>query len=160
MAILDIKIRKAAQGDNEAILKIAFDLSDWFDDDAIARAIPTDLKFHKILVAETGNKIIGFLTYSTHEGHVFISWLGVAKALRGKGIGTKLIKRLENELLGMGINRVKVETLSEAIKYKPFIKTRAFYEKLGYKKGETRPITSADGEKLELVTYNKELKKE
>lgn len=154
----NITIREAVEKDQAEILKIAADLSSWFDNDAITRAIPTDLKFHKIIVAEAENKIAGFLSYSTYEGHVFISWLGVEKSRQGDGIGTKLIKHLEDELLGMGINKLKVETLADTIEYEPYVKTRAFYEKMGFTKGEIKAITSTDGEAIELVTYNKELK--
>ena len=157
MAKSNIKIRKATEKDHKAIIEIASDLLGWFDHDAITRAIPNDLHFHKIIVAETNNSIVGFLTYSSHEGNVFISWLGVSKSLHHNGIGTKLIKYLEKKLFAMDIKKIKVETLSETIDYKPYEKTRAFYEKLGFTKGETRPLTSAEGEKLELTTYCKNL---
>lgn len=156
----NISIRKANETDRAAVLKIAANLSDWFDQDAINRAIPTDLDFHKIIVAEINSQIVGFLTYSTYEGHVYISWLGVDQSLQGNGVGTKLIKTLEKELIDMGIDKLKVETLSDTIDYPPYIKTRAFYEKQGFKKGEIKSITNSEGEKLDSVTYHKELNEE
>lgn len=155
----DIEIKNASKEDHGAILKIATELSGWFDNDAISRAIPTDLLFHNVLVALEEKQIVGFLAYSSIEGDVFISWLGVARSFQGSGIGTKLVKYLENKLFSLKINKLKVETLSETIVYEPYVKTRAFYEKLGFIKGETRQFTSADGEKLELTTYHKEIKK-
>lgn len=153
----NIIIRYGEEKDREAVLDIAKKLTKWFDNDAINRTIPADLKFHKIIIAEIDDVIVGFLSFSTYEGNVFISWLGVKEDIQGKGIGTKLIKYLEDELKKMGIDKIKAETLSEKIEYEPYIKTRAFYEKMGFQKGETKKITSADGEKIELVTYNKDL---
>ena len=153
----DITIRKATDQDRDAILEIAARLHDWFDQDAVTRAIPTDLYFHKTIVAEINNRLAGFLTYSTHEGHVYIGWLGVDESLQRSGIGTQLIKYLEKELLILGIRELKVETLSDKIDYEPYVRTRAFYEKDGFIKGETRSVISADGEELEMVTYVKNL---
>ncbi|MDO8444210.1 MAG: GNAT family N-acetyltransferase [bacterium] len=154
----NITIRPGTNNDHEAILKIAAILTDWFDEDAIIRAIPTDLHFHKTIVAEIENKIVGFVTYTSHEGNVFIGWLGVDNNLHRHGIGTKLIEALEQELLSLGITKYEVETLSETIDHPPYIPTRAFYEKMGFEKGKSREIISTTGEKLELVTYWKNLR--
>jgi len=68
---------------------------------------------------------------------------------------------LEKELLSLDITKYEVETLSETIDHPPYIPTRAFYEKMGFKKGEAREIISVvSGEKLELVTYCKNLRQE
>ena len=64
---------------------------------------------------------------------------------------------LEKELLSLDITKYEVETLSETIDHPPYIPTRAFYEKMGFKKGKSREILSTTGEKLELVTYCKKL---
>jgi len=150
-------IRLGATADNEAILAIAAQLTDWFDDDAIERAIPADLHFHQTLVAEINGQVVGFVTYTSHEGNVFIGWLGVDQKLHRHGIGTKLIETLEKELQMMSITKLEVETLSETIDHPPYIPTRAFYEKMGFIKGEAREIISSTSEKLELVTYHKNL---
>lgn len=155
-----IFVRPSTESDHKEILQVATSLSGdegWFDDDAINSAIPTDLMFHKALVAEKAGKIVGFLMYSSHNSDVFISWLGVTRTVQGNGIGTRLIQYLENELINMGIRELKVDTLSESIDYDPYSKTRAFYEKMGFIKGEVRKVTSSNGEELELVTYHKKL---
>lgn len=153
----EIQIRYGNNDDREAVLQIAGKLTKWFDADAISRAIPTDLNFHKIIVATQDSQIVGFLSFSSEEGHVFISWLGVSEEVQGRGIGTKLLKFLEEELLKLNINKLQAETLSEKIDYEPYVKTRAFYEKMGFKKAESRKIKSADGEDIELVIYRKDL---
>ncbi len=156
----NITIRPGTTNDHEVIIKIASILTDWFDKDAITRAIPADLHFHKILIAEINDEIVGFVTYTSHEGNVFIGWLGVDQKLHRNGIGTKLIEALEKELAKIGITKYEVETLSETIDHPPYVPTRAFYEKMGFEKGEAREIVSVtSGEKLELVTYLKYLKK-
>lgn len=151
----NITIRPGTTNDHKAILKIASVLTDWFDKDALSRAIPADLNFHRTLVAEIDDEVVGFVTYTSHEGNVFIGWLGVDQKLHRNGIGTKLIETLEKELAKNGIAKLEVETLSETINHPPYIPTRAFYEKMGFEKGELREIISTTGEKLELVTYCK-----
>lgn len=131
MAEVNTTIRQGTASDNKAIINIASVLTDWFDHDAISRAIPVDLNFHKTLIAEIENEIVGFVTYTSHEGNVFIGWLGVDQKLHRNGIGTKLIETLEKELAKIGITKLEVETLSETIDHPPYIPTRAVYKKWG-----------------------------
>ncbi len=158
MAEENTTIRPGTNNDHKSILKIASILTDWFDQDAITRAIPADLNLHKTIVAEINNEVVGFVTYTSHEGNVFIGWLGVEQESQRQGIGTKLVQSLEEELEKLGIAKLEVETLSETIDYAPYVPTRAFYEKMGFEKGEAREIISTTGEKLELVTYCKNIR--
>lgn len=151
-------IREIVQSDWKDILVIVKNLRGWFDNVALTFEIPNDLKFHYGLVAETDGKIIGFLTYSSHEGEVYISWLGVDPASQMQGAGKALILTLEDILKKEGIDRLKVETLSETIEYEPYEKTRAFYKKMGFVPAETRTFISKETkEELEMVTLRKSI---
>ncbi|MGA2666481.1 MAG: GNAT family N-acetyltransferase [Patescibacteria group bacterium] len=158
----NIKIRKLGQRDRPEIIKIAKNLHDWFDNYALTFEIPNDLNFHQGYVAECDGKIVGFLTYSSFEGEVFISWLGVLPDYQRKGIGQALVHELEEILITLDINKLKVETLSEKIKYEPYVRTRKFYRKIGFTQITSRKVISnvinkKTNEELELVTLQKDL---
>lgn len=153
-----MRIRQIEKSDWEEILKIVKDLRGWFDKHALTFEIPNDLKFHKGLVATENSRILGFLTYSSFEGEVFVSWLGVDPKNHRQGIGKSLVDELENILKGLGIDKLKVETLSEKIEYEPYERTRKFYHKLGFSEAESRNIVSKEtGENLVLVTLRKNI---
>ena len=157
----NIKIRKLEQKDSPEVLEIVKNLRGWFDNYALTFEIPNDLNFHQGHAAEWDGKIVGFVTYSSFEGEVFISWLGVSPDYQRKGIGEALVRELEEKLIRLGINKLKVETLSEKIKYKPYILTRNFYRKMGFVETTNRKIISKETkEKLELVTFQKDLTEE
>jgi ribosomal protein S18 acetylase RimI-like enzyme len=158
----NIKIRKLGQRDRPEIIKIAKNLHDWFDNYALTFEIPNDLNFHQGYVAECDGKIVGFLTYSSFEGEVFISWLGVLPDYQRKGIGKALVHELEEILITLDINKLKVETLSEKIEYEPYVRTRKFYRKIGFTQTTSRKVISnviskKTNEELELVTLQKDL---
>lgn len=151
-----INIRETEKKDWAKILEIVKKLRGWFDNVAFTLEIPNDLKFHQGLVAELENKVVGFITYSSFEGEVFISWLGVLPEYQRNGIGKKLVLTLEEKLKKMGIKKLKVETLSDKIEYEPYKLTRAFYQKMGYNETETKSFISKETkEKLEMVIFRK-----
>jgi ribosomal protein S18 acetylase RimI-like enzyme len=155
----EFKIRDLEEKDWPKILTIVKKLRGWFDNVALTFEIPNDLKFHNGFVAVSNGAIVGFLSYSSLEGEVFISWIGVDPDFQKCGIGSSLIQKLEKILLENGIDKLKVETLSENVEYKPYEKTRSFYKKLGFTKAEYRKTISKETkEEIELVTFRKNIK--
>lgn len=154
---MNIKIRKIEEGDYSSIIKIGESLHpDWFDKHAIKRAIPLDIKIHLGLLAEIEDQIVGFITYSSEDGEINITWLGVLPKLHRKGIGTALLKEVEKITRNLNVDKISIETLSEKEEFKPYEQTRAFYKKHGYLLESSRTITSKDnGEKFELAKYSK-----
>jgi len=71
----------------------------------------------------------GYATLKPFSGykHCEIYWLAVRKQYQGQGIGTKLLKFLEQKAKQQGFRKVFVYT------GKNMIRTRQFYEKNGYK---------------------------
>lgn len=72
---------------------------------------------------DSGNKIAG-LTGSTVGRWLSIELLWVSEALRGEGVGSKLIKAAEQHALAAGCRFSRVDTFS--------FQARPFYEKMGY----------------------------
>jgi len=67
-----------------------------------------------------GGGVIGEL----FGGWLYTSLLWVDEPLRGRGLGTRLLQRLEQEAVRMGCRHAHVDTFS--------FEARPFYEKLGY----------------------------
>jgi ribosomal protein S18 acetylase RimI-like enzyme len=81
--------------------------------------------FRKIFLAiNENNDIIGFLVGdNTYGGVAFITWIGVLKEYRSKGIGKLLFETYENYIRGLRAHIIELFTY-EAVK--------GFYENLGF----------------------------
>jgi ribosomal protein S18 acetylase RimI-like enzyme len=77
-------------------------------------------------------------------------WIVVDPAFQGEGIGTVLLKAMEQALTGRG-RLIVVETAGRA----DYAATRAFYEKHGYTATARIPDFYAPGD--DQVTYTKAL---
>lgn len=78
-----------------------------------------------ITVAHPGtNHILGGLWGSTAYGYLHVDMLVLPESLRGRGIGTDLMRKAENEALRRGCHGAYLETFD--------FQARGFYEKLGY----------------------------
>ncbi|RPJ05480.1 MAG: GNAT family N-acetyltransferase [Spirochaetaceae bacterium] len=76
-------------------------------------------------------RMVGYTSY----GHIAgtqssfdLYWIAVDNHVRGKNIGTELIKKTEEAIRKHGGTRIYVETSSKPM----YVPTRAFYEKRGY----------------------------
>jgi GNAT superfamily N-acetyltransferase len=126
------KIIPMAEEHLEQVLQIIEALPDWFDFDARSRAIPIDLQFQKVYVADDGDQIVGFITLFIAEGRVNIGWMGVQPDHHRKGIGGQLIKAAEDFCRQNGVDELAVYTLGDFVDYEPYESTRAFYLKHGF----------------------------
>lgn len=154
-----MKIRESREKDFKGMMKISKKLHPaWFDKVAINESMPTDLKLHKGLVAEERGKILGFVTYTSDEGKVKISWIAVDPKIHRTGIGSKLFKTLEEKLKKTGVKEIRVGTVAGSVKYEPYERARAFYKKMGFKVENVKKIKSKDTGKLfDFATLVKKL---
>ncbi len=156
---MNMKIRKSTVNDFDGMMNVAKSLHpEWFDRIAINESMPVGLKIQRGYVAENKNKVIEFVTYTSDNGNVKISWLGVLPEYQRRGVGSELLRVVEKELIKAGVKKLRVETVAESVKYKPYERTRAFYLKMGFRIEKVEKVTSKDtGEKFDLATYAKNL---
>jgi GNAT superfamily N-acetyltransferase len=126
------KIIPMAEEHLEQVIQIIEALPEWFDVDARTRAIPIDLLYQQVFVADDGGRIVGFITLYIAEGRVNIGWLGVHPDDQRKGIGGNLIKAAEDFCHQKGIDELAVYTLGDSVDYEPYESTRDFYLKHGF----------------------------
>ena len=75
------------------------------------------------LVSNEGEIIAG-ASGRTEFNRLFVSYLWITSALRGQGLGTQVLRRLEQEAQERGCADALIETLDEH--------TALFYQRLGY----------------------------
>ena len=153
----EIVIRPAVGGDEAGILqcmRAAFEpyrddytpgaYADTVIDDA---ALAVRMARMQVLVASSGEKIVGTVSGSLTDGEGHLRGMAVLPELRGSGLAAALIKAIEDWLKSRGCRRVTLDTtlpLQAAIR---------FYEKNGYRRSGQIP----DYFGMPLVEYVKEL---
>lgn len=109
---------------------------------------------YEFLIAESGNRIIGFACFGRTPatvGTVDLYWIVVAADWQGRGIGHVLLERVERAAKSMGGVRLFVETSSQQ-KYVP---TRRFYGRAGFQKVAELPNYYRSGDNN--VVYTKSI---
>jgi len=94
--------------------------------------MPVDAHYHHGFVAELEGHIVGFVTYSTHEGIGRITWLGVLVECHRRGIGRALVEAVVKDLSKHGVTELRVDTLGDSVDYEPYERTRRFYAAMGF----------------------------
>jgi ribosomal protein S18 acetylase RimI-like enzyme len=109
---------------------------------------------YRFIGAFAGDELIGYACWGPTpgtEGTWDLYWIVVARDQQGSGIGSTLLKHVEQKLVADGCRLVMVETSSRA-DYAP---TRGFYEARGYTRTAVIPEYYAPGD--DLVIYLKDL---
>ncbi|WP_248841859.1 GNAT family N-acetyltransferase [Thermococcus thioreducens] len=93
-------------------LEIAKDLPEWFNEAGL-RTMKRDLRSEKTFIAvnDREQEVLGFIILKPlNEKALEILWMAVRRELRGKGIGTKLLRFVENWAKGEGFELLVVKT--------------------------------------------------
>jgi GNAT superfamily N-acetyltransferase len=110
--------------------RILRSLPEWF---GIAEAIDAyvrDVATLPTLVCEDA----GFLALKTHTPYAAeIHVMGVVRERQGQGIGTALVHAAEERLREDGVEYLQVKTLGPSRPSAHYERTRAFYEKVGFR---------------------------
>jgi ribosomal protein S18 acetylase RimI-like enzyme len=114
--------------------KILRKLPEWFgNEEALLEYVNTVNKYPFFAAFDEEN-CIGFFSGKIHynrTGDIYVC--GIAPEYHGKGIGTLLYKELEKYFIENSCEYVIVKTLSEVSQYEPYLKTKKFYTKMGFK---------------------------
>ena len=127
-----MKILRMKSKHYQGILKITNNLKEWFDELG-RKFIAIDIKHQEGFVAIENNNVTGFVSLFVYNGALNIGWIAVKRGNHRKGIGEKLINATINYAKKLKINTIKVYTLGDSVKYKPYEATRNFYYKQGFK---------------------------
>jgi ribosomal protein S18 acetylase RimI-like enzyme len=128
---VSVTVRPLTSADVEGCLRVIASLPRFFGTaDAAAHSVE-DLRSNGGLVAVApSGDVIGFVTWRRHvEGAAEISWMAVHSALRGRGVGTAMIRRLESLLIARQYRTLSLLTSASSHTYAP---TRAFWEARGF----------------------------
>jgi GNAT superfamily N-acetyltransferase len=109
---------------------------------------------YRFLGAYAGDELVGYACWGPTpgtEGTYDLYWIVVDPLWQGKGVGTLLLRAVEEKLAVEGCRLIVVETSSRA-GYAP---TRAFYERRGYVSAARVPGYYAPDD--DLVVYIKDL---
>lgn len=128
---MNIKTMSAAQSDDCEMLLRA--LPDWFAIEASIVEYRQNIEVMETYVAMEGDEVMGFITLDrpfawAAEVHV----MAVSPKRHRRGVGRALLKHAEAKLGAAGTRFLQVKTLSPSRDYRPYEKTRAFYESMGF----------------------------
>ncbi len=142
-------VREGKESDHKNIKVICSELSDWFTESGL-NEISIDLCFQKQLVIIECQKIVGFTSYFTFQGDMYIAWIAVSRSKHRRGLGTKMIRRLVKVAKKLNIEKLVVFTLARNIEYEPYEHTRNFYESLGFVENHQNTFKTNSLERLVL----------
>ncbi len=131
-------VTAVGEGDIEKCLEIARALSEWFNEAGL-KAIERDLKSEETFVA-VEKDVLGFVTVKPlNEKALEILWMAVKREHRGRGIGTELLRFVENWAKGRDFKILVVKTSGD-LSYKPYDETLLRAEGF-YKNRQDRSIS-------------------
>lgn len=111
-------------------LQIAVELKEYFTKEAIAN-MEKDFRNDSIIIAEDAG-IQGFLCFGIRNNRHEILWMAVKKEKQGQGLGKAMLDFLIQYLRERNVKELYAKTLTPKDPYKPYIKTREFYQKNGF----------------------------
>ena len=151
-----MKIRRIRASDKEEIMLITKALPQWFTARG-RKYIRQALNKHDGFVAYKKH-ILGFALYRKWKIIGELTWIGVLPEYHRKGIGTALVRSVEKELKKGGVEKVKVATLAQTVRYEPYERTRKFYSNMGFEYHKINKNFYKDkGERLDRLVLIKNL---
>lgn len=107
---------------------------------------------HRALTYEQGGRPIGFAYYAPAamtDRTWYLYWIAVSKQIQAKGVGGALLRRVEEDIRGVGGRLLLIETSS----LPHYELTRRFYLKHGYEQTAVLRDFYADGD--DMVVFRK-----
>jgi chloramphenicol 3-O-phosphotransferase/GNAT superfamily N-acetyltransferase len=115
-------------------------LPEWFGVEEATQQYIRDIETMPTMLAEIDSQPVGFLTLKQHSPYAAeIHVMGVQPETHRQGVGKALLAQAENYLRQQGVAYLQVKTLSAAHPDAGYAKTRAFYQKMGFRPLEEFP---------------------
>lgn len=130
-------------------------LPQWFGIPSANRQFLIDINENPTLLARVETSVVGFLTLKMHnlyssEIHV----MGIMPEYHRMGIGTRLMNAAETFLVYSGCEFIQVKTISASDSDPNYARTRAFYEKVGFRPLQEWPkIWGPENPCVQMVKY-------
>lgn len=86
---------------------------------------------YEVAVADIGDHVAGYVLFGPvplTEGNYDLYWIAVDPDTQGSGIGRRLMKHVEEQVIKRGGRMLCLETSSQG----GYLRTRSFYEQAGY----------------------------
>lgn len=86
---------------------------------------------YEVAVADIGDRVAGYVLFGPvplTEGNYDLYWIAVDPATQGSGVGRRLMKHVEGQVIKRGGRMLCLETSSQG----GYLRTRSFYEQAGY----------------------------
>ena len=129
---MNIKLRSAEAGDRDAVLSIAGELPEYFNENG-RMTLAKDLSTERAELIQRDGSVVGFVILSKNVDPVGeILWMAVDKSHQSQGLGTQLLQHTMIKAAFEHCRILKVKTLAPSVDYPPYEGTRRFYEKAGF----------------------------
>lgn len=130
MEIIVIKDKSLKQAIAKKILS---DLPKWFGIDSATREYVDNVAHYPFIAAKIKGQYVGFYALREENPEVLDMYvLGVLKAYHNQGIGQKLQAYADDYAKTHGYIFLMVLTLAKKANHAPYLKTRAFYLRMGF----------------------------
>lgn len=143
-------IKNYSKSDLHQIISISKNLPEYFSEQGIKEIhdllnniqLPEKEMFCQVAYVSNENandEIIGFVIYSLQNEKCVVHYMGVQKSFQKNNIGSRLLDKVvinicaKNILLNRSTKSIEVSTLADSVDYAPYVATRNFYRKYGFK---------------------------
>jgi ribosomal protein S18 acetylase RimI-like enzyme len=127
------QIREASDHDVEPCVSVLVRLPDYFTPNTHDE-VRHGFSKQQVWVATRGEDVIGFvMAERRYPTTAEITFAAVLRQDQGAGIGTALVETALAALARDGVALVEVKTLDASAGYEPYVATRAFWERRGFR---------------------------
>ncbi len=146
-----IKIRNIEDADIDACVGVLRALPQWFGIESAILEYREDLKNLDGYVALNDEALVGFVGLKRYgEESVEINVIGVLPTYRGKGIGTVLLEKVQEEL-DSAVKLLHMKTLAPSHSDPNYVETRAFWKAKGFVPMDAHELWGEDNPCLVMV---------